>query len=314
MKKIRPEVESLNRLSVEPLHRYQGCIGHTTDQARRAPATHLTIQPFNFSTRHAAFTLIELLVVIAIIAVLAALLLPALAKAKQSAQSTKCLSNLKQLQLAWLSYAHDNNDRLVPNKSRNTGGLIQRSVAPSWVLGNAKWDRALTNIQAGLLYSYAGAEGVYHCPSDKSLTRGATTPALRIRSYSLSGWLSSDMAGKGMQFNTEDARFKAKLAAIPAPSRTFAFLDEHQDSIDDGLFGAYDPIHWTEPDADLELKTWLEMPSDRHDRGCNFSFADGHVEHWRWRWPKVFQQDSQRPANDLDKADLQQLQACLPIQ
>ena len=111
------------------------------------------------SVRHrAAFTLIELLVVLAIIAVLAALLLPALAKAKQSAQSTKCLSNLQQLQLAWLSYAHDNNDRLVPNKSRNVG-LIQRGVAPSWVLGNAKWDRALTNIQAGLLYSHAGAEG-----------------------------------------------------------------------------------------------------------------------------------------------------------
>src|SRR5437762_12228469 len=191
MKEHRQEVGSLNRLSVEPLHRYQGCIGHTTDQARRAPAAHLTIQPFNFSTRHAAFTLIELLVVIAIIAVLAALLLPTLAKAKQSAQSTKCLSNLKQLQLAWLNYAHDNNDRLVPNKTRNTG-VIQRSVAPSWVLGNAKWDRAMTNIRAGLLYSHAGAEGVFHCPRDKSLTRGAATPALRIRSYSLSAWLGGD--------------------------------------------------------------------------------------------------------------------------
>jgi len=119
------------------LHHYQGCIGYTRGQARRAHATHLTIQPCNDSTRRAAFTLIELLVVITIIGVIAALLLPALAKAKQSAQSTKCLSNLKQLQLAWLSYAHDNNDRLVLNKSRNTRGLIQRSVAPSWVPGNA---------------------------------------------------------------------------------------------------------------------------------------------------------------------------------
>ena len=84
--------------------------------------------------------------------------------------------------------------------------------------------------------------------------------------------------------------------------------------IDDGHFGMYDPIHWTQPDAEPELKTWLEMPSDRHNRGCNFSFVDGHVEHWRWRWPKVFEEDSQRPANDLDKADLQRLQACLPTQ
>jgi prepilin-type N-terminal cleavage/methylation domain-containing protein/prepilin-type processing-associated H-X9-DG protein len=313
MKKKRQAVESLNRLTVEPLHRDQGYIGSKRGEAHRVHATHFTIQQCDDSTRREAFTLIELLVVIAIIAILAALLLPALAKAKQSAQSTRCLSNLKQLQLAWLSYAHDNNDRLVPNKSRNAGGLIQRSVAPSWVLGNAKRDRSLSNIQTGLLYSHAGAEGVYRCPSDKSLTKGAGTPSLRIRSYSLSTWLGGDLAGKGMQANTEKVpRFKAKLAAIFAPSRTFAFLDEHQDGIDDGLFGAYDPIHWTEPDADPELKTWLEMPSDRHNRGCNFSFADGHVEHWPWRWPKVFEEDSQRPANDLDEADLQRLQGCLP--
>src|SRR5207253_461300 len=126
-------------------------------------------------------------VVIAVLAVLVSLLLPVLGKVKQSTQSTKCLSNLKQLQLAWLIYAQENSDRLVPNKSRNVG-LIQRSVAPSWVLGNAKWDRSLTNIQAGLLSAYAGAESVYRCPSDKSLAKGAGTPASRIRSYSLSVW------------------------------------------------------------------------------------------------------------------------------
>jgi len=59
------------------------------------------------------FTLIELLVVIAIIAILAVILLPALSSAKQKAQPIACLNNLKQLQLAWIQYAHDHDDAIV---------------------------------------------------------------------------------------------------------------------------------------------------------------------------------------------------------
>ena len=59
--------------------------------------------------------MIELLVVIAIIAVLAALLLPALAKAKERAWTVACMSNLKQLELCYFSYAQDHEDRLAPN-------------------------------------------------------------------------------------------------------------------------------------------------------------------------------------------------------
>jgi len=65
------------------------------------------------STSH-AFTLIELLVVIAIIAILAALLLPALGSAKNRAQRASCINNLRQLGLAVMMYADNNNDRLPP--------------------------------------------------------------------------------------------------------------------------------------------------------------------------------------------------------
>src|SRR5437867_3027024 len=76
-----------------------------------------------------AFTLIELLVAIAIIAILAGLLTTAIAKAKTKAQGIACLGNVRQLALAWLLYAGDNNERLA----YNFGGPTNRGIAPKSV-------------------------------------------------------------------------------------------------------------------------------------------------------------------------------------
>jgi type II secretory pathway pseudopilin PulG len=105
-----------------------------------------TVQP---SRQTAAFTLTELLVVIFTIAILTALLLPALASPAIKNQQIQCLSNIQQLQVAWTSYAGDNNGKLVQNLSYAWGGwsgfvgdLLTGQYAPGlsmagWVLGDA---------------------------------------------------------------------------------------------------------------------------------------------------------------------------------
>ena len=73
-------------------------------------------------SRRTGFTLIELLVVIAIISILASLLLPALASAKAKGKQIACVSNLKQVGLAFTMFADDNGDRYPMIVATNEGG------------------------------------------------------------------------------------------------------------------------------------------------------------------------------------------------
>jgi prepilin-type processing-associated H-X9-DG protein len=84
-------------------------------------------------------------------------------------------------------------------------------------------------------------------------------------------------------------------------SSVFVFLDENEQTIDDGVYLLY-----REP-ADF----WQNSPSDRHSGGANLSFADGHCERWQWRFPKKMQNYQAPVANAEDLRDLKRLQAAL---
>ncbi len=230
-----------------------------------------------------AFTLIELLVVIAIIAILAALLFPALSKAKMRAQTICCLNNLKQLETCWHLYALDHNDVVPPNNSIGLmgGGTVAESA--SWCT-NYVSDLDPSGIVNGLLFRYNTSLAIYHCPADRSTITteaGTKTSQLRWRSYNMSlcvnGWPDLN------PINVFIPSF-SKFTQIrnPWPTKLFIFVDTHEDEIYDCTFGMPSMQFWG------DVKTWWDMPANRHSQGANLSFADGHAERWKWLVPKVY--------------------------
>ena len=233
-----------------------------------------------------AFTLTELLVVIAIIGILAALLLPVLSSVKKSAQNTACQSNLKQLQIGFHLYVGDNNDYLPANNLVYDVPPclpIPGNTGPSWCTNIAPFDATPEGITAGLLYRYTKSIPIYRCPADHSTieTRdGAKLPQPRLRSYSMSQSIN------GMKYAGDAASYFPRFSKLtqiknPAPSACFVFIDMQEETIVDPQFGIP-----TGAEAQNN-PCWWDLPASRHNQGGNFSFADGHVEHWHWNAPKV---------------------------
>ena len=268
-----------------------------------------------------AFTLIELLIVIAVLALLLAILLPALSLARAKGREVACLSNLKQLQTCAKLYSMDYDGFLPPNRHAydiGTGApLVGWNDSMTWCAGLAPFDTTTENIQRSLLFPYNRSAGIYRCPSDmsRSKTQGGQLLSMRrTRSYSLShsinGYPYPQVFAVGSGRGPTPIKYyppsfvKEHEIDDPPPARLLFFVGVHEDSILDSHFG----IPPRGPTWEANPPNWWDLPAGRHSQGGCFSFADGHVERWRWVKPKIFIELGQLVGQDGEIEDFLRVQ------
>jgi len=266
------------------------------------------------------FTLVELLVVIAIIAILMAILMPALKKAKEQGQRAVCLSNMKQLTLAWILYSDENDGSLVNGEAYNGGDGQCPVPGPShnrhplekwWtgddVAGNYQGGEQLSEniqiraIKAGALFPYTLNIKIYRCPT------GLRRKCREMRTYAIVDSMNAlrrtgtHKDGKGVIVGRTVLWVK-NTSEIRSPHNRAVFLDEGRVTPDSYA------VHYVNP-------RWWDPPYVRHGEGTNLSFADGHSEYWKYRGKETIENGKQanpehqmRPTSPEGKDDLWRMQ------
>ncbi len=238
---------------------------------------------------------------------------------RERAKRAVCLANLGKLTEAWISYADDNDGRIVNGEAEYAvaGGcftpLVGRHANEKWWVGTdvdpgymtgkqLAEDVQIRAIRAGALFPYCGTENLYHCPG---AIRG-------VRSYSI-----TDAMNGLYRDGTHNGNVGAKVGetvlwvkkrteiVVPGPAFRLVFVDEGRPTPDSYA------VHY------LNARWWDPSPV-RHDDGTNVSFADGHSEHWTWEGAETVANGAAAypfynymPTTPAGKRDLQRMQVAV---
>jgi prepilin-type processing-associated H-X9-DG protein len=179
-------------------------------------------------------------------------------------------------------YVNDHNDFIPGNNwwmEAGSNGMARCSL--NWTTGwedatladnpdNTNTDLFL-NSQWASLGEYSKSAAIYHCPASRVMVREGNNLYPLARTVSMNGWMG--YTNRPLDTEYQFLRKTTDLVKI-SPADAFVFVDERDDSVDDGFFG-----------VSMVNDTMVEIAANYHGSGGPITFADGHAEFHRWVSP-----------------------------